>query len=82
MKNVKFEPGSLEISGGEKTQVVINNTDLIVHTFTLKKLDMDFVVGPDSEVLIQLPEIPPGLYTYTCQVTGHEDMEGKLVVTE
>ena len=37
-------------------------------------------MGGRSEKLIELPSIPAGTYEYTCEVPGHEDMKGSLVV--
>lgn len=60
--------------------MVIENDDLLVHTFTIKEMDIDIVVGPKSEVLVALPPSGPGTFEYTCEVPGHEDMKGTLVV--
>ena len=65
----------------------MDNDDLIIHTFTVQtldieitKLDIDITVGPKSETLVELPPLEPGDYPYTCEVPGHEEMKGTLVV--
>ena len=43
-------------------------------------LDIEYVLGSRSEKLVELPQILAGTYKYTCEVPGHEDMEGTLMV--
>ena len=81
MQNTRFVPASLELPGSRIVRVLVENNDLIVHTFTVDDLDLDYNLGGRSEKLVELPAIVPGAYQYTCEVWGHEDMKGLLVVT-
>ena len=80
MKNVRFEPDLLSVAAGSSLQLVVDNDDLIIHTFTITidDLDIDVTVGPKSETLVELPSLTPGFYVYTCEVPGHEEMKGTL----
>ena len=80
MKQVKFLPDRLEIAAESPARMVIDNDDLIIHTFTIEDLDIEHVLGPKDEILVRLPALSPGEYAYTCQVPGHESMKGVLVV--
>ena len=82
MNNTEFEPKRLEIPGDQAVQLVIENNDLIVHTFTIDDLDIDYILAGYSEKLAELPPIAAGAYEYKCKVPGHEDMKGVLVVAE
>lgn len=82
MKNTQFIPGRMEVNAGEATQVVLKNSDLSVHTFTIEELGIDHQILFRNEELIELPALEPGEYTYVCTVPGHESMKGTLVVTE
>ena len=57
MKNVRFEPDRLSAIAGSSLRLVVDNDDLIIHTFTIEDLDIDVTVGPKSETLVELP--PP-----------------------
>ena len=61
---------------------MVENEDLIIHTFTIEDLDIDVTVGPRSETLVELPAMEPGVYKYTCEVPGHEEMKGTLQVAD
>ena len=80
MSKIRFVPDQLDMQAGLVSRLVIDNGDLLIHTFTIDQLDIDHVVGPDTEVLIELPSLDPGTYIYTCEVHGHEDMKGTLTV--
>ena len=82
MNDTTFEPNRLEIPGDRAVQLVIENNDLIVHTFTIDDLDIDYILAGYSEKLAELPPIVAGTYEYKCKVPGHEDMKGVLVVAE
>ena len=65
---------------GVVLQVVLENQDILVHTFTIKDLEIDHTIGPDSQIPIKLGSPEPGEYKLTCEVPGHESMKGILVV--
>ena len=80
LKDFQFRPDRITIPAGVSIQTVIENRDILGHTFTIKDLDIDHTLGPDSQILIKLGALEPGEYTLTCEVPGHESMEGVLVV--
>lgn len=82
MKNTQFLPSQVEVTAGEATQVVLKNSDLFVHTFTIEELGIDHRILFGNEKLVELPALEPGEYTYICTVPGHESMTGTLVVSE
>ncbi len=82
MKNVEFEPTTLRIAAGRQAKIVVRNSDLPVHTFTIKDLDIDETVLAGAEKLISLTSLSAVEYEYTCEVPGHESMKGTLIVTE
>ena len=81
-RNVRFEPDRLFATTGSSLRLVVDNDDLVIHTFTIKDLDIDVTVGPKSETLVELPALRPGEYKITCEVPGHEEMKGTLVVSQ
>ena len=80
MVNTQFEPQLLEAPASRAFQVVVKNSDLIIHTFSIDELDVNVALGGRSERLADIPSIPAGTYEYTCKVPGHEDMKGTLEV--
>ena len=82
MKNVEFEPTTLRIAAGRRAKIVVRNSDLPVHTFTIKDLDIDETILAGAEKLINLPSLTTGEYQYTCEVPGDDSMKGTLIVTE
>ncbi len=82
MDKIQFEPDSLEIPAERGVRLLLNNKDLVYHTFSIKGLDINHGVVGRNERLIQLPALRPGTYEYTCEVPGHEDMKGTLIVSQ
>ena len=77
----EFEPDWFAIPVGRINRIVVDNRDLMVHTFTIKALDIHLTVDPKSEGLVELPDVEAGAYTYTCEVPGHDNMEGTLQIS-
>ena len=80
MKEVEFIPDTMQIQAGRETKIVVKNSDLPVHTFSIKALDLDVVVVAGNEKLVTLPSLSPGSYEYICKIPGHEDMKGTITV--
>ena len=57
MKNIQFVPDRIEVNAGEAAQVVLKNSDLSVHTFTIKELEIDHTILFDDEKLVELPAL-------------------------
>ena len=67
MKNDAYEPALLTVPAGKPIKLVIKNSDLTVHSFTIEELGIDVKVLPGSEKLIELPSPPAGTYLYSCR---------------
>ena len=80
MKNLKFLPDRLEISAQQASRLVVINDDFLAHTFTVKGADVDITIGAKGEKLVELPPLEPGTYELTCEIPGHENMEGVIEV--
>ena len=82
MKNVSFEPSQLRIPSGQPAKLVVKNSDLFGHTFTIDELGIDYSFLFGDEKLVHLAPLEAGEYTYICTVPGHQNMRGTLVVAE
>ncbi len=84
MKDTQFRPRVLEVRAGQAVRLLVKNSDFTIHTFTMKELDVDFGLGGFSEQIVDMPAIAPAgrSFTYTCEVPGHEDMKGTLLVVQ
>jgi uncharacterized cupredoxin-like copper-binding protein len=79
-KKVKWDVETIEASSSGTLKLVIKNSDPTIHTFTVEDLNMDFKVNPGSEKLIVLERPLAGEYEFICDITGHDDMKGKLII--
>ena len=80
MQNLKFVPDRLELSATQGARLVVINDDFLAHTFTVKDADVDITIGAKGEKLVELPPLAPGTYELTCEIPGHENMEGVIEV--
>lgn len=75
----RFDPDELDVGPGAR--ILVRNVDWFAHTFTVFDLGISEYVPPRGETLI---EIPPNAaaanYPLTCEVLGHWDMDGTLLV--
>ena len=60
--------------------LIVKNHDLGVHTFTVDDLGINEAIIGGSEQLISIAASSPGSYGFVCQIPGHEEMKGTLVV--
>jgi uncharacterized cupredoxin-like copper-binding protein len=79
MKKVKFVPDSIEVSRGS-AQIVVKNSDVFLHTFTLDDAGIDVKLTPGSEKIFDLGSLSAGTYVFRCAIFGHDDMVGTLTV--
>lgn len=77
-----FDPSELRAEGGDRLRVFIKNVDSYAHTFTIDALAVDVYVGPyaDRLVTVSIPDVER-TYELYCAVTGHEAMDGALIVS-
>ena len=80
MQNLRFVPDRLELSSTKGSRLVVRNNDFLAHTFTVKDADADVTIGAKGEKLVELSPLAPETYELTCEVPGHENMEGLIEI--
>ena len=80
--DLRFSPSTLTLTAGEAVNVVIRNSDELVHDFTVPALGVHVTVRPGQEVTIGLRPTTAGTYPFVCTVPGHAQagMGGTIVV--
>jgi len=81
MPKSEFEPlvSTLPVQG----RLLIQNSDPLVHDFTLDELDLSVSIGPGSETLVDTSGLAPGTYDYFCSLhyDGTSGMAGTIVIS-
>lgn len=72
-----FAPKEIDASTGT---LVVSNSDLSFHTFTIEALDIDVPINPGREAIVDLTGSPAGSYSVICTVLGHDDMGATVVI--
>ena len=80
MKDTRFHPTEVVVQAGQPAMLVVKNDDLVVHTFVVEELGISEVIIGGSEKLIAIAASSPGSFAYVCEIFGHEEMEGTIVV--
>jgi len=75
-KDVAYPSEVTVESGGA---VFVENKDIFRHTFVVDGQDVKEELQGSSSRRIPI-DLEPGTYTFRCDVVGHEDMEGDLIV--
>lgn len=80
--DASFEPDELTVDAG-RVGVVVDNTDLFWHTFTIDELEVDIRLPGGASRRTEF-DAAPGTYELVCAIPGHEalGMEGTLTVEE
>ncbi|MGA7229288.1 MAG: cupredoxin domain-containing protein [Acidimicrobiia bacterium] len=80
MANFEFDPSAPSAMSGQK--LLLTNSDAFVHDFTLDQYDIHVTVGPGSEAIVDLSELPPGKYQFYCSLhsEGIDGMAGTISV--
>lgn len=83
-----FATRDVEVAGGGGAQLLVSNQDTFVHDLALPEQDLQVLVSPGSEALLDVSGLASGTYTFYC--TLHSDtsepdpdlagMAGTLVV--
>ncbi|HVE92150.1 MAG TPA: cupredoxin domain-containing protein [Actinomycetota bacterium] len=73
-----FRPGELQVEAGDTARVYVRNVGQATHTLTIDELDVDWVIIPGRERIIEIRSPGAGSYRYYCRVSGHEDQRGTL----
>ena len=76
-KDVEFVPERVTVASGGG--VFVDNADLVRHTFTVEDETVDLAVPAGRARRVDI-DLPAGTYQFVCDVPGHEDMKGTLVV--
>lgn len=84
LSDFEFDSDSYEFEGG--STVLVRNDDPFLHTFTVEELDIDVVMNPGSEELVEIP-MRSGDYILFCQPhtqdpedPDEDDMAAEMVV--
>ena len=80
MKDTRFHPTEVVVQAGQPAMLVVKNSDLVAHTFTVEGLGINEVIIGGSEKLIAIAASSPGSFAYVCEFFGHEEMKGTIVV--
>lgn len=64
MADFEFDQDEYDFQAG--TTVLVRNSDPFLHTFTIEDLDIDESLGPNDEVLVEIPD-STGEYTVFCR---------------
>jgi plastocyanin len=75
-----FNPEATQVAAGGT--LLVTNSDMFTHDFTLDEFDISVTVGPGSETLINIPTATPGTYDYLCTLhsDGETGMKGTLTI--
>ncbi len=80
--DLRFSPSKLTLTAGEAVNVVIRNSDEMVHDFTVPALGVQVTVQPGEEATVGLRPASAGTHPFLCTVPGHAaaGMTGTIVV--
>jgi len=80
--NYKFSPTTITVKQGEKTRIVLKNSDGM-HDFKVDELNIaTAVIQGGQEDFVEFTADKPGQYEFYCSVGNHRQMgmKGKLIV--
>jgi plastocyanin len=80
MVKFEFDPDTTAIPAGGS--LLVTNSDLFAHDFTLDELGIAVRFGPGSEALIDFAGATPGTYNYICSIhsDGTTGMTGTITI--
>lgn len=85
MNDNEFIPKDFEVQPGEVARFYLVNDDSEPHTFTVDDLELDEYIAPRGQRLVSF-EVPSSMrdetLALTCVVSGHEDMDGTIRVSD
>lgn len=76
VRDVTF-PDEVRVASGD--HVLVENTDLVRHTFTVEGTDLSVELPERTNVRVGV-DLPAGTYRIICAIPGHESMTTSLVV--
>lgn len=72
MKNSEFTPEIVTAAAG--TKLLVKNSDLFTHDFTIDEYDIEVKLGPGSSKLVEIPASATGSVPFYCSI--HSDGDG------
>lgn len=80
MLDFEFLPTTPVVAGGQN--LMLTNSDAVVHDFTLDDYDIQVRLVPGSETIVDLSALPPGTYQFYCSLhsDGGEGMVGTITL--
>ena len=77
--NVAYQPKAVQAAAGT-VAVRVSNGDFVRHTFVVDDLHVSLSIPAGKAKRVAFPA-QPGRYRFHCDIKGHENMEGTLVVS-
>lgn len=84
LQKYAYSPDRIELKKGETVTLELRSLDR-VHGFNLAAFKIRMDVGPDAPVQVEITPDQAGTFEFHCDIfcgSGHEEMDGVLVVTE
>lgn len=80
MANFEFAPTTPSVTAGQN--LLLTNSDGFVHDFTIDELDVYVNFVPGSEAIVDLRDVPAGIYQFYCSLhsDGVTGMAGTLTI--
>ena len=79
--DIDFQPGSLELSAGQPTNVTVTNAGKAEHDFTFEEAGVHLNVDQGTSETTSVVVDEPGVYKAICSVPGHADAGMVVEVT-
>lgn len=76
LRNFSFQPQSFEATSAGPARIVVHNSDVALHTFTVDALGVDVGVPPGSDVAVDLGAAAPGTYQVYCRPHSEVQPDG------
>jgi cytochrome c oxidase subunit II len=83
-KKFDFTPGEITVKKGEPVILELTSADR-VHGFNLPDFKVTAKIEPGKVSRVEFTPDKTGQFTFSCNIfcgSGHEDMSGKLIVTD
>ncbi len=81
-KQFSFSPNPIKLKLNERVKLKITSTD-VIHGFSAPELNIDEVISPGKETIIDFTPSKKGTFTLLCSITcgtGHSGMRGNIII--
>lgn len=81
-KQFSFSPNPIKLKFNERVKLKITSTD-VIHGFSVPELNIDEVISPGKETIIDFMPSKKGTFTLLCSITcgtGHSGMRGNIII--